>query len=69
MVCLVLVKNDPRHKSVNGGQARIDERRWRRVLLKMIRSNDPPGDQRKNQPADDADHPGWKIRTENIDRR
>jgi len=66
---LVLVKNDPRHKSINDRQARIDERRRRRVRLKMIRSNDPSADQRQSQPADNADHPGWKIRTEDIDRR
>src|SRR6476646_5589276 len=69
MTCLVLVENDPCQKGVNNSQARVDERRRIRVRLKMISSNDPPGDQRKNQPADDADHPSWKIRTQNIDRR
>ena len=66
---LVLIEDDPRHKSINDRQARIDERRRRRVRLKMIRSNDPSADQRQSQPADNADHPGWKIRTEDIDRR
>ena len=66
---LVLIKNDPGHKSVNYRQARIDERRWRRVRLKMIRSNDPSTDQRQSQPADNADHPCWKIGAKNVDRR
>ena len=43
---LVLVENDPRQEGVNDRQARVDERRWRRVPLKMIRSNDPSGNQR-----------------------
>src|SRR5947208_16777362 len=57
MTCLVLVKNDPRHKSVNDRQARVDERGWRCVRFEMIRSNNPSADQRQSQPADDTDHP------------
>jgi len=64
---LVLIKNDPCHKSVNYGQARIDERRRRGVRLKMIRSNDPSADQCQSQPADNTDHPCRKIGTENVD--
>jgi hypothetical protein len=66
---LILVKNDPRHKSVNERQASIDKRRRRRVRLEMIRSNDPSGNQRQSQPADNADHPCWKIGAENINCR
>ena len=64
---LVLVKDDPRQKSVNDRQTRIDERRRRRITFKMIRSDNPTADQRQSQPADNADHPCWKIGTENID--
>src|SRR5215470_5731201 len=66
---LVLIKNDPRQKCIDDCQARIDERRGRSVRFEVIRPNNPSAAQRKSQPADDADHPGWKIRTENVDRR
>src|SRR5262245_11851126 len=69
MMRLVLVKNDPRQKSVNDRQAGVDERRWRRITFEMIGPDNPPGDERKCQSAHNADHPGWEIRTENIDRR
>jgi len=64
---LVLVKNDPRRKSVDDRQARVDERCRRGVRFEVISSNNPSADQRKRQPADNADHPGRKIGTENID--
>ena len=69
MIGLVLIKDDPRQKGIDNRQGRVDERRRRRITFEMICSDNPPGDQRKSQSADDADHPGWKIRAENVDRR
>ena len=69
LLVLVLIKNDPRHKSVNDRQARVDERRRRRVRFKVIRPDKPSADQGQSQPADNADHPSRKIGAENINRR
>ena len=66
---LVLVKDDPGQIGINDCQTGVDQRRRRRITFEMIGSDNPPGDQRKSQSADDTDHPGWKIRTENIDCR
>ena len=65
---LILIKNDPRQKSVNDRQTRVDERGRRCVRFEVICSNDPSGDQRQSQPADDADHPCRKIGADNINR-
>jgi hypothetical protein len=64
---LVLIKNDPRHKSVNYRQAGVDEWCRRGVRFEVISSNNPSADQRQSQPAYNADHPCRKIGTENID--
>jgi hypothetical protein len=66
---LVVIEDDPGAEGIDKHQTRVDERRRRSVTFQMIRSNNPSAEQRQSQSANNADHPGRKIRTQNIDRR
>ena len=69
VMCFWIGEDDPGAEGINQHQTRVDERRRKSVTLQMIRSNNPSADQRQSQSAYNADHPGRKIGTENIDRR
>ena len=50
-------------------RARIDERRRTEIWLQMAHLHNPVRHKSQRQPAYNADHPGRKIGTEDIDRR
>jgi hypothetical protein len=65
----VLVEKNPGREGENDHETRINEGRRTNVRFEIANLNDPMRDQCKRQSAQDADHPGRKIRAENIDRQ
>ena len=65
----VLVKQNPSREREDDHQTRINERRWTDVRFQVADLDDPMGDKCQRQPAQNADHPRWEVRTENVDRR
>src|SRR3954451_11987371 len=64
----VLVKQKPGREGEDDHEARVDERSRTEISFQVANLQDPVGNERQRQPAQDADHPGRKVRAEDIDR-
>src|SRR6266480_278361 len=62
----VLVEQNPGRECEDDHQRRIDERRRTNVRFQFANLNDPVRDEGQSKAAQDTDHPGRKIGTENI---
>src|SRR4051794_24986436 len=58
----ILVEQNPGRECENDHQARINERARTEEGFQIAGLNDPMGDERQGKSANDADHPGRKIR-------
>src|ERR1044072_4498841 len=65
----VLVKQNPSREREDDHQTRINERRRTDVRFQVSLLDDPMGDKCQRQPAQNADHPRWEVRAENVHRR
>src|SRR5947208_16803074 len=65
----VLVEQNPGRECEDDQQRRIDERRRTNVRFQFANLNNPVRDEGQRKAAQDTNHPGRKIGTENINRR
>ena len=65
----VLVKENPRREGEDDHETRVDEWRRTEVGFQVADLQDPMGNQRQRQSANNADHPCRKIGAEKIDSR
>src|SRR4029453_2898340 len=63
----VPVKKDPGCEGENDHHTGIKERGWTRLLFPNANLGDPMNDECYREPARNADHPGGKVRTEDVD--
>ena len=65
----VLVEQNPGRECENDHEARVDQRSRTEVRFQFANLNDPVRDEGQRKAAQDTNHPGRKIGTENINRR
>ena len=65
----VLVKENPRREGEDDHETRVDEWRRTEVGFQVADLQDPMGNQRQRQSANNTDHPCRKIGAEKIDSR